>query len=109
MKETDIHPHIPVLLEDTISGLAIKESGIYLDLGDIRTEINYQYIIYNSENIYNLQMHYSNSFLDVMFGKNNFNENDNLFCGIELFLNNNLSINLFSDFSANNFGISYYR
>ena len=84
-------------------------SGLYLDLGDIRTEINYQYIIYNSENIYNLQMHYSNSSLDVMFGKNNFDGNDNLFCGIELFLTNNLSINLSSDFSANNFGISYYR
>ena len=84
-------------------------SGLYLDLGDIRTEINYQYIIYNSENIYNLQVHYSNSSLDLMFGRNNFNGNDNLFCGIELFLTNNLSINLSSDFSANNFGISYYR
>ena len=85
------------------------ESGLYLDLWNIRTEINYQYIIYNSENIYNLQMHYSNSSLDVMLGKNNFNGNDNLFCGIELFLTNNLSINLSSDFSANNFRISYYR
>jgi len=85
------------------------ESGLYLDFGDIRTEINYQYIIYNSENIYNLQVYYSNSFLDVMFGKNNFNGNDYLFCGIELFLTNNFSINLSSDFSTNNFGISYYR
>ena len=85
------------------------ESGLYLDFLDIRTEINYQYIIYNSENIYNLKMHYSNSSLDLMVGKNNFNGNDNLFCGIKLFLTNNFSINFFSDFSTNNFGISYYR
>ena len=85
------------------------ESGLYLDFGNIRTEINYQYIIQNSENIYNLQIYYSNSFLDVMVGKNNFNGNDNLFCGVQLFLTDNFSINLSSDFSINNFGISYYR
>ena len=85
------------------------ESGLYLDLGDFRTEINYQYIINNSKNIYNLQMHYSNSSLDVMFAKNNFNGNDNLFYGIAIFLTNNFSINLSTDFTTNNFGISYYR
>ena len=85
------------------------ESGLYLDFWNIRTEINYQYIIHNSENIYNMQIYYSNSSLDVMFGKNNFNGNDNLFCGIELFLTNYFSINLSSDFSTHNVGISYYR
>jgi len=85
------------------------ESGFYLDWGGLRTEINYQYIFDNSENIYNIQMHYSNSSLDAMFGKNNFNGEDNLFCGLELFLKNNFSIYLSSDSSTNNFGISYYR
>lgn len=85
------------------------ESGFYLDFGDIRTEINYQYIFHNSENNYNLQIYYSNAFLDVMIGKNNFNGNDKFFCGLELFLTNNFSVNLSSDFSTNNFGISFYR
>ena len=85
------------------------ESGLYLDLGDFRTEINYQYIFCNSKNLYNLQMHYSNSSLDLILGKNNFNGNDNLFCGIAIFLTNNLSINLSTDFTTKNFGISYYR
>ena len=31
MNDTDTNPHIPVLLEDTVSGLAVKKSGIYLD------------------------------------------------------------------------------
>ena len=84
------------------------ESGLYLDLGNIRTEINYRYIIYNSKDIYNLQMHYSNSSIDMMFGTNNFNGNNNLFYGVKLFVTNNISINLFSNFSTNNFGISYY-
>ena len=84
-------------------------SGLYLDWGDIRTEINYEYIIDNSENKYNLQMYYSNSYLDLMFGKNNFNGKNNLFCGIQLFLTNNFSMNLSSDFSTSNFGFSYYR
>ena len=65
--------------------------------------INKLYIIDNSENMYNLQMHYSNNYLDVMLGKNNFNGNDNLFCGIDFFLTNNFSINLSTDFSTNNF------
>ncbi len=85
------------------------ESGFYLDWGNFRTEINYQYIFNNSENIYNFQIHYSNNSLDMMIGENNFNGEDNLFYGLELFLKNNFSLYLSGDSFTSNFGISYYR